>query len=283
MGSGAIVSLEEFKQAHIQVEARRQLHERFDQWLDTLEEKMPEEKPTLEQLNQAGFELRQELTSTITETLVEQTHREGLSQETMACPHCGRSLSGRESTCRTVETMVGEIRLTRRYFYCVRCQKGFDPSDKAMQLSQRRKQWDIQKAGVRLATELPYETASELFGQLTGLSLSDYSAHEVVGEVGVGLSVLDVSPPAQEIAQRVASVAEGKTWRPIVVLAVDGADVPTRPESAKGRRPGRGSWCRTVGSRAAGLELRCGRRFCRTRRRRIAACRPLPRPRSRSA
>lgn len=239
MGSAAVVCLEEFKQAHNQVEARRQLHERFDRWLDTLEGKMPEETPTLEQLTQAVFEMRQELTGTITEALVEQAHREGLSQRTMPCPHCGRLLSAREFVCRTVETMVGEIRLTRPYFYCVRCQQGFYPSDEALQLSQRRKQWDIQKAGVRLAAEVPYETASELFGQLTGLSLSDHIAHEVVGELGEGLSVLDVSPQAEEIAQRVASVAAGKRWRPIVVLAIDGADVPTRPETAKGRRPGR--------------------------------------------
>jgi len=34
-------------------------------------------------------------------------------------------------------------------------------------------------------------------------------------------------------------VAKGKKWRPILALVIDGADVPTRPETAKGRRPGR--------------------------------------------
>jgi hypothetical protein len=51
--------------------------------------------------------------------------------------------------------------------------------------------------------------------------------------------VLSVSPTAEEIRQRVAEVAEGRKWRPILVLAIDGADVPARPETAKGRRPGR--------------------------------------------
>jgi hypothetical protein len=31
----------------------------------------------------------------------------------------------------------------------------------------------------------------------------------------------------------------GQPWRPILVLAIDGAEVPSRPERAKGRRPGR--------------------------------------------
>jgi hypothetical protein len=33
--------------------------------------------------------------------------------------------------------------------------------------------------------------------------------------------------------------AVGQQWRPILVLAIDGADVPTRPETAKGQSPGR--------------------------------------------
>lgn len=54
-----------------------------------------------------------------------------------------------------------------------------------------------------------------------------------------GLTVLDVAKTAADIEGLVAEVAAGKKWRPIMVLAIDGADVPTRPESAKGRRQGR--------------------------------------------
>ena len=68
--------------------------------------------------------------------------------------------------------------------------------------------------------------------------MSDHTTHEVVGEVGQGLGVLEVSPTAEEIVQRVASMAQGKKQPPIMVLAIDGAYVPTRPEGAKG--PGRG-------------------------------------------
>jgi hypothetical protein len=38
-------------------------------------------------------------------------------------------------------------------------------------------------------------------------------------------------------------VAQGKAWRPILVLAIDGADGPTWPETAKGCRPGRRHRC----------------------------------------
>jgi hypothetical protein len=239
MGHAAVISLEEFRQERARDEARRELHERFDRWLDQVEGRVTEERPTLEQLTQEIFATRQDLTGMVAEALVGQAYAETLGQQTMPCPHCGRILSARGSPNRTVETMVGAVSLTRPYFYCVRCQKGSSPLDEALQLSERRKQWDMQKAAASLAAEVPYERASELFHELTGLSFSDHIAHEVVGELTEGLTVLSVSPTAEEIAQKVAQVAEGKKWRPILVLVIDGADVPTRPETAKGRRPGR--------------------------------------------
>ena len=89
-----------------------------------------------------------------------------------------------------------------------------------------------------MAAEVPFETAQELFSQLTGLNLSDHTTHQVVGELGQNLGVLEVSPTGEEIGQRVAEVAEGKKQLPIMVLAIDGVHVPTRPEEVK--RPGQG-------------------------------------------
>src|SRR6266436_9956008 len=40
--------------------------------------------------------------------------------------------------------------------------------------------------------------------------------------------------------RRIAEVAAGRFRRPVLVLGIDGAYVPTRPESARGRRPGQG-------------------------------------------
>jgi hypothetical protein len=51
------------------------------------------------------------------------------------------------------------------------------------------------------------------------------------------LTVLDVAPSRKEIIGKNVAVAEGQPWRLILVLASDGADVPTRPETAQGRRP----------------------------------------------
>jgi hypothetical protein len=239
MACAAILSLEEFRDSQRRAAIRQQLHNHLDQWLERLEERVKAPQPTLEQLTQAVFALRQELTQAVAEGLVEQAHGVAIEQRTAACPQCGQTLSARGPQERTVETLVGAIRLRRPYFYCERCQLGITPMDEALQVTERRKQSDVQKAAVQLTKEVPYETASELFEELTGLSLSTHTAHAVTQAVGEGLTVLDVAPSREEILAKVTAVATGQPWRPILVLAIDGADVPTRPETAKGRRLGR--------------------------------------------
>jgi hypothetical protein len=62
------------------------LHDRFDAWLDRLEARVKEPTPTVEELTQVVFALRQELTQAVTEGLVEQAHRAVVEQRTAAYP-----------------------------------------------------------------------------------------------------------------------------------------------------------------------------------------------------
>jgi len=236
MAAAAVISFEETRQSFAKPRARHQLHAYLNGWLDRLEAHMPDDTPSLEALTHAVFAIRQELTGRISQALVEQQHARVLHQRTMPCPYGHCLLPTRPTQLRTVHTMVGEVSLSRPYFYCSHCQQGFSPLDEVLQLSERRTQWDLQKAGARLAAEVPFKTAQELFRGLTGLSLSDHTLHEVTGELSHELGVLEVSPTAAEIAHRVAEMAAGKTWRPVMVSAIDGAFVPTRPAQARGEQ-----------------------------------------------
>jgi hypothetical protein len=48
---------------------------------------------------------------------------------------------------------------------------GLYPLDEVLGLSSGRTQLDVQKAAVKLVTEVPYDEAQKLFGDLTGLVL----------------------------------------------------------------------------------------------------------------
>ncbi len=239
MGAAAVISLVEVREQKQRAQFRQQLHEQFAQWLDTVEEQVKEPKPTLEQLTHVVWELRQELTGQLSTALIEQRYRAEQEQAHAPCPQCGRQVAARGVVTRKVETLIGEVELARPYFYCVPCGQGFAPLDAALGVAPGRKQFDVQRAAAKLAAEVPYETAQALFEELTGVGLSTARMHELTNTVAAGLGVLDVAPPRAEILAKIAAVAAGRRWRPIGVLAIDGADLPTRPEEAKGRRPGR--------------------------------------------
>jgi hypothetical protein len=130
------------------------------------------------------------------------------------------------------------IEVQRPYFYCRHCHRGCYPLDEVLGLRAGRIPRDVQQAAADLVTELPYDTASTLFSHLSGLAVSSERMHTLTNQVAEGLTVLDVAPSREEIDQRVAELAAGRFRRPVLVLGIDGAYVPSRPDSARGRRPG---------------------------------------------
>ena len=239
MGAAVIISLAEVRAQKQRVELRQQLPAQCDRWLDTLEEHMTEPTPTLEQMTRAVGEVRQELTGSLTAAVLEQRYRPEREQPHAPCPQCGRVVAARGVVSRTVETGVGEGEVSRPYFYCVPCGHGFAPLDTVLGLAPGRKQFDLQQAAAKLTAEVPSETAQELCRELTGMTLSSAGMHELSNAVAEGIGVVEVAPTREEIAAQIAAVAAGRRWRPVLVLAIDGAEVPTRPETAKSSRAGR--------------------------------------------
>jgi hypothetical protein len=239
MGCAAeVITLDDVRARQQHQALRHQLHERFDRWLDEVEAQLPEPKATVAQVSETIWALRQSLTAGVAQTIVEQHHQGERDRQVLRCATCDRLVQARPPVSRTARTLVGDIELARPYFYCRYCQLGTYPLDEVLGLSAGQIQLDVQQAATELAIEVPYDTASRLFGRLSGIAISSERLHAVTRQVAEGLSVWDVAPSRAEIDQCVAQVAAGRFRRPVLVLSMDGAYVPSRPESARGRRPG---------------------------------------------
>ena len=238
MGAAEVIAFEEVRARKQWDTLRHQLHERFDQWLDTLQTQWHEPPSALPEVTATVWALRQQLTGGITETVVAHVHRGEHDRTQVTCPRCHGVLKAREHVCRTVETMIGPVQLERPYFYCRACREGVYPLDDALGLVAGCKQLDMQQAAAQLVTAVPYDTAQALFRDLTGVPFGSARMHTVTNQVAENLTVVDVAPSRSEIEQRIAEVAAGRFRRPVMVLGIDGAYVPTRPDSA--RTPGDG-------------------------------------------
>jgi Uncharacterised protein family (UPF0236) len=203
-----------------------------------LETQLAGPKPTLAQVSETIWTLRQSLTAGMAQTIVEQTYQAEREQKSLRCATCQRLLKARPLVSRAARTLIGDVEIKRPYFYCRHCRLGTYPLDAGLGLNSGQIQLDVQQAAIDLATEVAYETASSLFGRLSGIAVSSERLHTFTNEVAEGLSVLDIAPSRAEMDQRVAKVASGRFRRPVMVLGIDGAYVPSRPEQARERRPG---------------------------------------------
>ena len=128
MGAAEVIAFEEVRARKQWDTLRHQLHERFDQWLDTLETQWHEPPSTLPEVTATVWALRQQLTGGITETIVAHAHGVNTTVQQARCPQVSAGVARREHrVCRTVETMVGPSQLERPYFYCRACRGGHLP------------------------------------------------------------------------------------------------------------------------------------------------------------
>ena len=174
-----------------------------------------------------------------------------LDQEHCECPNCKKRLKAwNKKVKRKIESLGGSLDLYRPYFYCKNCKQGFYPLDEALGLAPSPKQYDIQDVEAWLSSELPFKTAAEAFNRCTGDGLSADHMFDTVNNIANHFDILDVCPTKDEIENQIKELSKGKFRRPIMMLAIDGAHVPVRPEPSpwKGKR-GAGGWKEAKGFR----------------------------------
>jgi hypothetical protein len=232
MGHAEIIPLDDIRTNHHRRQLRQILHECFDRWLDTLESDLDDTAMTLSDLTTTIWQLRQALMGQLTQTVIQHLYAAEADSCQSLCPTCERSLKARRQSRRTVETLLGPVDFKRSYFYCTVCCKGFHPLDVSLEVVSGRDQLDIQQAIAKLCAEVPYDTAQALFEELRGISVSAERMHTLTNVLADGLSVMDVAPDSDEIRTQIRKLRAGKLRRPVMVLAIDGAHVPTRPDEA---------------------------------------------------
>jgi len=162
MGAAEIISFEEVRARKQWRTLRQQLHKRFDQWLDTLEQQWHEPPSTLTEVTATVWDWRQQLTGGIPR----QSWRMSTAVHTTARRSPGRGVMDVESP---------RTRLPHgRNQWWGQCSVSdpisiVGPVAWAAIPSMKRggrggyKQLDMHKAAAQLVTEVPYDTAQRFF------------------------------------------------------------------------------------------------------------------------
>jgi hypothetical protein len=229
---------------------RNMIHDEVDKWVDLIVEQAFEDgkEMTVAEISELFSETKQKFFGACLQALIEQKYAGALTQSYASCPRCGKKCKKRRDHQKELVTMHGSSELKRPWFYCTDCSYGFTPIDKVLEISRKKYQFDVQKKSTRTIAEVPFAVSSELFAELTGHPVSDHFMHRTFEEVGAFAGLEDVIPSSQEISRRCREVKKG-SWRPVLVVASDGAHVPTRPKAKRNEKRGNGRWQEAKGFR----------------------------------
>jgi len=203
--------------------ARMDIHEELDNWLDAV---LPEifkdgHTPSLMEMSDLITRTRQQFMGEWLPILIREKYSDLLEQEYAPCPHCGKMHRKRLDSAKELQTMQGEGKIRRPWFYCNDCELGYAPLDERLEISRKKNQLDVQKRATKLSAEVTFQRGEELFHELTGQRISDHCLHESFEAVGAQTRLDEVIPSREEIQERIKKATRSR-WRPILVEIAEG-------------------------------------------------------------
>ena len=133
------------------------------------------------------------------------TKRSQVKTEWERCEQCGKRLQSKGFKPRQIKSIIGDIKWQRRLGRCSnKCVIGqVAPLDKELGLASNQKSdTGLQRVACLLAIFVPFETATVVLKQLTGIGVSGQAIWEWVQSVGQGMM--------KSLEAELASLAAGK-------------------------------------------------------------------------
>jgi hypothetical protein len=125
----------------------------------------------------------------------------------------------------------------------------FAALEEVVGLSKKRNQNDLQKLALKFLSKMPFEEAAELFYESTGFIFSDHCMHELFASFAKNIGPEEAIPSSSEITRRIEQASTPGERRPVLVVATDGAHMPTRPGPGRNIKRSSGEYKEAKGFR----------------------------------
>lgn len=135
---------------------------------------------------------------------------------------------------RTVRTLVGSVEISRGYYHCGTCRRGFAPVDTRLGIDGTGLSPGLVRACALAGAEMPYDKSRELIATVTGLDLASTSTlARATRAEGTRARALIA---AEQAAARPGPAAAASTNRPdLCYIVIDGTGAPMLPRECQGR------------------------------------------------
>jgi len=151
------------------------------------------------------------------------------------CPngHAAEFISYR---AKTIDTVVGPVRLRRAWYHCAACGHGLAPRDAELGTERSSLSPGLRKMIARAAATVPFARAAGLLAELAGIELT-VKRTERSAEADGAAAARAISAEADAIrSRRVVPLPPAEPRPDKLYLAVDGTGIPVVAREAEGRR-----------------------------------------------
>jgi hypothetical protein len=140
---------------------------------------------------------------------------------------------------KTVDTVLGPVRLRRAWYHCAECGHGLAPRDDQLGIAGQGMPAGLRKMTARAAAAVPFAAAARLVGELAGITLTARRAGRRAEAGGQAAAALIEAQARAAVTGRVAPLPQGGPLPGKLYRAVDGTGVPMIAAATEGR-PGKG-------------------------------------------
>jgi hypothetical protein len=145
---------------------------------------------TLADWETAAHQIGQAAAAALVQAAVEQARQRRETATTPPrCP-CGQVLHYKGTFPRTLQTLVGLVRLRRGYYYCRVCRQGCYLLGQALGLAPGQFSAGVQQGVCRLGAELPFERAAATWTALTRIAISPREVARLTEARGAALEAV---------------------------------------------------------------------------------------------
>ena len=140
---------------------------------------------------------------------------------------------------KTIATVLGPVRVTRAWYHCGECGRGFAPRDEQLGTAGTSLSPGLTQMIARAGAEVPFGKAAALLADLAGITVTAKTAERSAEASGAAARAAGSAEAAALRARKIMPLAPPAPVPDMLYVEVDGTGVPVRPSETKDR-PGKG-------------------------------------------
>jgi len=209
-----------------QSERDRLIEEMVQRYREVLHRQLEREPRTLDEIEQAVEDVSVEMGRVLEQRILDaQANRPELRENQASCPRCACVARYRATHPRVLITRHGERSLTRRYYHCTACRRGFAPLDVVLGLDAEATSTQVRLWVARRAARETFAEVTATLQDLVGVAVSPSTVARIAMTVGTALRQAERQRAACHHAGQAPAVLRKP---PRLYISMDGIMAPLR-------------------------------------------------------